>query len=144
MWVKVIVHLAVGRINMTTNAGAEVTSTSNIFGFPLGRDEAAGYEQMKERLKVAIERYFRPEFLNRLDDAIVFHSLNKDDLKKMVDIELAKIRGRMAERGMELVMTDEAKEFLIAKGYNPDYGARPLRRAIENLIENPLAEEQPA
>ncbi len=144
MWVKVIVHLAVGRINMTTNAGAEVTSTSNIFGFPLGRDEAAGYEQMKERLKVAIERYFRPEFLNRLDDAIVFHSLNKDDLKKIVDIELAKIRGPMAERGMELVMTDEAKDFLILKGYNPDYGARPLRRAIENLIENPLAEEQPA
>ncbi len=96
---------------------------------------------MKERLKVAIEKYFRPEFLNRLDDVIVFHALNKEDLKQIVDIELAKIRGRMAERGLELVLTDEAKDFLIAKGYNPDYGARPLRRAIENLIENPLAEE---
>ena len=96
---------------------------------------------MKERLKVAIEKYFRPEFLNRLDDVIVFHSLNKDNLKQIVDIELAKIRGRLADRGLELVLTDEAKEFMIAKGYNPDYGARPLRRAIENMIEDPLAEE---
>jgi ATP-dependent Clp protease ATP-binding subunit ClpC len=128
-------------IIMTTNAGAEVTSYSNIFGFDRGRDEAGSYEQMKERLKVAIEKYFRPEFLNRLDDVIVFHALNKEDLKRIVDIELTKIRGRMSERGMELVLTDEAKDFLIVKGYNPDFGARPLRRAIENLIENPLAEE---
>jgi ATP-dependent Clp protease ATP-binding subunit ClpC len=128
-------------IIMTTNAGAEVTSYTNIFGFDRGRDEAGSYEQMKERLKVAIEKYFRPEFLNRLDDVIVFHALNKEDLKRIVDIELTKIRGRMTERGMELVLTDEAKDFLILKGYNPDFGARPLRRAIENLIENPLAEE---
>ena len=128
-------------IIMTTNAGAEVTSSSNIFGFDRGRDEAGSYEQMKERLKVAIEKYFRPEFLNRLDDVIVFHSLNKQDLKQIVDIELSKIRGRMADRGLELVLTDGAKDFLIAKGYNPDYGARPLRRAIENMIENPLSEE---
>jgi ATP-dependent Clp protease ATP-binding subunit ClpC len=128
-------------IIMTTNAGAEVTSYTNIFGFDRGRDEAGSYEQMKERLKVAIEKYFRPEFLNRLDDVIVFHALSKDDLKKIVDIELSKIRSRMSERGLELVLTEEAKDFLIFKGYNPDYGARPLRRAIENLIENPLSEE---
>ena len=128
-------------IIMTTNAGAEVTSTSSMFGFDRGRDEAHSYEQMKERLKVAIEKYFRPEFLNRLDDVIVFHALQKDDLKQIVDIELSKIRGRMADRGLELVLTDEAKDYLILKGYNPDYGARPLRRAIENLIENPLSEE---
>jgi ATP-dependent Clp protease ATP-binding subunit ClpC len=128
-------------IIMTTNAGAEVTSSSNIFGFDRGRDDAASYEQMKERLKVAIEKYFRPEFLNRLDDVIVFHALNKDNLKRIVDIELAKIRGRLSDRGLQLVMTDEAKDLLIAKGYNPDYGARPLRRAVENMIENPLSEE---
>ena len=75
-------------IIMTTNAGAEVTSYTNIFGFDRGRDEAGSYEQMKERLKVAIEKYFRPEFLNRLDDVIVFHALNKEDLKQIVDIEL--------------------------------------------------------
>jgi ATP-dependent Clp protease ATP-binding subunit ClpC len=128
-------------IIMTTNAGAEVTSYTNIFGFDRGRDDSASYEQMKERLKVAIEKYFRPEFLNRLDDVIVFHALNPKDLKRIVDIELAKIRGRMSDRGLELIMSEEAKDFLIAKGYNPDYGARPLRRAIENLIENPLAED---
>ncbi len=128
-------------IIMTTNAGAEVTSYTNIFGFDRGRDDSASYEQMKERLKVAIEKYFRPEFLNRLDDVIVFHALNPKDLKRIVNIELAKIRGRMSDRGLELIMTEEAKDLLIAKGYNPDYGARPLRRAIENLIENPLAED---
>ena len=82
-------------IIMTTNAGAEVTSNTNIFGFDRGRDDAASYEQMKERLKVAIEKYFRPEFLNRLDDVIVFHSLNKENLKQIVDIELAKVRSRL-------------------------------------------------
>jgi ATP-dependent Clp protease ATP-binding subunit ClpC len=128
-------------IIMTTNAGAETTSTSNIFGFDRGRDDAASYETMKERLKVAIEKYFRPEFLNRLDDVIVFHALNKENLKQIVDIELSKVRNRLSDRGLELVLTDEAKEFIIDKGYNPDYGARPLRRAIENMVEDPLSEE---
>ncbi len=126
---------------MTTNAGAEVTQTSNIFGFDRGRDDAASYQQMKERLQVAIEKYFRPEFLNRLDDVIVFHPLNRDNLKEIIDIELSKVRARLKERGLELVLPDEAKEFIIDKGYNPDYGARPLRRAIENMIEDPLSEE---
>ncbi len=126
---------------LTTNAGAESVSTSNIFGFDRGRDDAASYETMKERVKVSIERYFRPEFLNRLDDVIVFHGLNRDNLKQIVDIELTKVRGRLRDRGLELVLSDEAKEFLIEKGFNPDYGARPLRRAIENFIEDPMSEE---
>jgi ATP-dependent Clp protease ATP-binding subunit ClpC len=125
---------------MTTNAGAEATSSSSNFGFGRNMDSAANYEQMKERLKVAIEKYFRPEFLNRLDDVIVFHSLTKDDLKRIVDIELSKVRSRLKERGYELVLTDEAKDYVIEKGYNPDYGARPLRRGIENMIEDPMAE----
>jgi ATP-dependent Clp protease ATP-binding subunit ClpC len=130
-------------IIMTTNAGAEVTSVNADFGFARGRslDEVTTYEAMKERLKVAIEKYFRPEFLNRLDDVIVFHSLTKENLKQIVDIELSKVRGRLTDRGLELVMTDDAKEFVIAKGFNPDYGARPLRRSIENFIEDPLSEE---
>jgi ATP-dependent Clp protease ATP-binding subunit ClpC len=128
-------------IIMTTNAGAEATSSSSIFGFDRGRDEASSYEEMKERLKVAIEKYFRPEFLNRLDDTIVFHSLTKDDLKRIIDIELAKVRGRLKDRGLDLVLTEPARDFLIEKGFNSDYGARPLRRAIENLIEDPLSEE---
>ncbi len=106
-------------IIMTTNAGAEVTSYTNIFGFDRGRDEAGSYEQMKERLKVAIEKYFRPEFLNRLDDVIVFHALNKEDLKQIVDIELAKIRGRMSERGMELVLDRRGQGLLDREGLQP-------------------------
>lgn len=128
-------------IIMTTNAGAESIATSNVFGFDRGRDDAASYETMKERLKVSIERYFRPEFLNRLDDIIVFHSLTREDLKRIVEIELAKVRSRLKDRGLELILSDEAKEFIIDKGYNPDYGARPLRRAIENMIEDPLSED---
>ncbi len=128
-------------IIMTTNAGAESTSTNSVFGFGKAQDDAASYEQMKERLSVSIERYFRPEFLNRLDDVIVFHSLTKDNLKQIVDIELVKVRGRLRDRGLELNLTDESKEFIIEKGFNADYGARPLRRAIENLIEDPLSEE---
>ena len=130
-------------IIMTTNAGAEVTSYTNIFGFDRGRDEAASYEQMKERLKVAIEKYFRPEFLNRIDDVIVFHALNKDDLKTIVDIELAKIRGRMSDRGLELVLTDEAKDFLIVKGYNPDYGRTPAAARHRKPDRKPAQRRDP-
>ncbi|MDB5349838.1 MAG: ATPase with chaperone, ATP-binding subunit [Planctomycetota bacterium] len=128
-------------IIMTTNAGAESTSTNSVFGFGRSQDDAASYEQMKERLAVSIERYFRPEFLNRLDDVIVFHQLNKDNLKQIVDIELSKVRSRLRDRGLELLLTEAAKDYIIEKGFNADYGARPLRRAIENMIEDPLSEE---
>ena len=87
---------------------------------------------MKEQLKEEMEKHFRPEFLNRLDDMIVFRSLTKDDLKQIVDIELGKVRKRLKDHGLELVLTDEAKELIIEKGCNPDFGARPLRRAIES------------
>jgi ATP-dependent Clp protease ATP-binding subunit ClpC len=126
---------------MTTNAGAETISDRNQFGFGGVNDDASNYEEMKNRLKGSIEKYFRPEFLNRLDDIIVFHSLNRDNLKQIIDIETSKVRGRLKERGYELVITPGAREFLIDKGFNPEYGARPLRRSIENLIEDPLSEK---
>ncbi len=126
---------------MTTNAGAEAISPTNSFGFPGNRDDASSYERMKGNLMEAIKRYFRPEFLNRLDDTIVFHSLGRPDLKKIVDIELSKVKARLKERGLDLIMTDDSREFLIDKGFNPDYGARPLRRSIENFIEDPMSEE---
>ena len=84
---------------------------------------------------------FRPEFLNRVDDVIVFRHLDSNDLKEVVELELSKVRERLGERGLKLMLTDEAKSFLIKKGSNTDFGARPLRRAIENYVEDPLSEE---
>jgi ATP-dependent Clp protease ATP-binding subunit ClpC len=125
---------------MTTNAGAEAIKNESAFGFQKP-EENANYESMKTRVKEQIERHFRPEFLNRLDDVIVFHHLTVNDLKQVIDLELSKVRGRLEERGLKLVLTDEAKKFLIKKGSDTDFGARPLRRAIENFVEDPLSEE---
>ncbi len=125
---------------MTTNIGAEQITGRVSFGFGK-QDEQATYEKMKETLKENMEREFRPEFLNRLDDIIVFRSLTKDDMTHIIDIELAKVRDRLQEKGLELVLTDEAKEVLIDKGYNREFGARPLRRAIEHFLEDPLSED---
>ena len=127
---------------MTTNTGAEQISGKQEFGLHglARRNEEATYEAMKQKLKVEMERNFRPEFLNRVDDIIVFRSLTKDNLKHIIDIELTKVSKRLKEKNLTLVMTDEAKEFLIEKGTSLDYGARPLRRAIEHHLEDPLAE----
>jgi ATP-dependent Clp protease ATP-binding subunit ClpC len=125
---------------LTTNAGADAIKNESAFGFQRP-DGDASYESMKARVMDQIERVFRPEFLNRLDDTIIFRHLTKEDLKKVIDYELAKVRERLKERGFELLLTDETKEFIINKGSNLDYGARPLRRAIEQRVEDPLAEE---
>ena len=125
---------------MTTNAGAEAIKNESAFGFQKP-DSDASYESMKTRVMEQIERVFRPEFLNRLDDTIIFRHLTKEDLKSVIDYELAKVRERLLERGLAIELTDEAKEFLVKKGSNLDYGARPLRRALEQRIEDPLSEE---
>ncbi len=96
---------------------------------------------MKERLKHVIEREFKPEFIGRIDEIVVFRKLTRDDLKKIVDIELSKVCNRLAERGLKLELTDEAREFIIDKGGDTDYGARPLRRSVSTYIEDPLSEE---
>jgi ATP-dependent Clp protease ATP-binding subunit ClpC len=126
---------------MTTNAGAEAIKNESEFGFGRGGDQDSSYDGMKARVMDRIERVFRPEFLNRLDDVIVFRHLNKEDLKQVIDLELSKVRERLLERGLKLELSDDAKEFLIKKGSNTDFGARPLRRAVENFIEDPLSEE---
>jgi ATP-dependent Clp protease ATP-binding subunit ClpC len=125
---------------MTTNAGAEQITNRNPLGFGK-KDIETTYEKMKETLKQALEAHFRPEFLNRLDDIIVFRPLTREDLQQIVDIELDKVYKRLAEKGLKLQLTPEAREFLIDKGYSPEFGARPLRRAIEHLVEDPLSEE---
>jgi ATP-dependent Clp protease ATP-binding subunit ClpC len=125
---------------MTTNIGAseiQGKQTFHIFG---RKDEAATYQKMKEMLKGEMEKAFRPEFLNRLDDVIVFRSLTKEDLKNIIDIELAKVMKRLRDKGLVMDLTDEAKEVIIEKGSSLEFGARPLRRAIENLLEDPLSE----
>jgi ATP-dependent Clp protease ATP-binding subunit ClpC len=125
---------------MTTNAGAEAIKNESAFGFQKPDDDAS-YENMKQRVSERIERVFRPEFLNRVDDVIVFRHLTIEDLKQVVDLELGKVRERLSERGLKLSLSDEAKKFLIKKGSNTDFGARPLRRSIENFVEDPLSEE---
>ncbi len=125
---------------MTTNAGAEAIKNETAFGFQKPDDDAS-YENMKARVGERIEKVFRPEFLNRVDDVIVFRHLTIEDLKSVVDLELGKVRERLGERGLKLKLSDEAKKFLIRKGSNTDFGARPLRRSIENFVEDPLSEE---
>jgi ATP-dependent Clp protease ATP-binding subunit ClpC len=125
---------------MTTNAGAEAIKNESDFGFRKAEGDAS-YDSMKERVTERIEKVFRPEFLNRLDDLIVFRHLTKEDLKSVIDIELSKVRNRLADRGLKLILTDAAKEFVIKKGSNLDFGARPLRREIEQRVEDPLSEE---
>jgi ATP-dependent Clp protease ATP-binding subunit ClpC len=125
---------------MTSNIGAEVLKTQTTLGFRKVTVDAS-YEAMKELLMKEVEKHFRPEFLNRLDDVIVFRALTRDDLKEIVKIEMGNISQRMADRGIKLILTPEAIEFLIDKGYNPDFGARPLRRALEKFVEDPLSEQ---
>lgn len=124
---------------MTSNIGAELIKNQSGFGFGKKTPEA-NYDKMKEMLTKEVERQFRPEFLNRLDDTIVFKALTRENLQTIVDYELLKVFKRLTEHGLKLEVAEQAKEFLIDKGYNPEFGARPLRRAIEHYIEDPLSE----
>jgi ATP-dependent Clp protease ATP-binding subunit ClpC len=125
---------------MTSNIGAEVIRDSAGLGFRK-RSEQNDYETMKKQLGDEVEKHFRPEFLNRLDDVIVFRSLTREDLREIVDLELDKVRKRVRAQDLEMVVKPAAVDLLIEEGYNPQFGARPLRRAIERLIEDPLSEK---
>jgi len=125
---------------MTTNAGAEAIKNESSFGFQKPDDDTS-YENMKDRVQEQIEKVFRPEFLNRVDDVIVFRHLTEHDLGSVVELELSKVRERLLERGLKLMLSETAKGLLIKRGSNLDFGARPLRRAIENHVEDPLSEE---
>jgi ATP-dependent Clp protease ATP-binding subunit ClpC len=127
-------------IIMTSNVGADIMRKNMVMGFGVKSDES-NYEQMKEKMLAEAKRIFKPEFMNRLDDLIVFHSLTRDDLTKIVDIEVAKVLTRLKPREITFRLTPEASAFLIEKGYDPAYGARPLRRAVERFLEDPMAEE---
>ena len=127
---------------MTSNIGADLIKNQGGSGFGFGkRDAETNYQKMKDILHKEAERFFRPEFLNRLDDLIVFESLKRDDLQTIVKYELKKVFGRLEEKGLTLELADDAQEFLIEKGYDIEFGARPLRRAIERYVEDPLSEQ---
>ncbi|MCG3129015.1 MAG: Negative regulator of genetic competence ClpC/MecB [Phycisphaerae bacterium] len=126
---------------MTSNVGADRIMNQDPFGF-VKRDENVTYQKMKEMLKGELERAFRPEFLNRVDEIVVFHKLTDVDLNSIIDLEMKKVTTRLRERhGLELELTPDARQFLIEKGTDEKFGARPLRRALENLVEDPLSEE---
>ena len=125
---------------MTSNIGADRIMSSDPFGF-MKRDEDINYQKMKDMLVNELERNFRPEFINRIDEVVVFHKLMHDDMINIVDLELAKVCKRLRQRGLTIELTAEAKEFLVKKGTDEKFGARPLRRTISTMIEDPLSED---
>ena len=124
---------------MTSNIGADLIKGGAGFGFGK-RAAVQDHDKMRTALMHEAEKFFRPEFINRLDEIIVFRPLVKDDLNHIIELELSKVRQRLGEKGMKMELDQAAKDFLIDKGYNPDFGARPLRRALGTYIEDPLAE----
>ncbi|MGH7940765.1 MAG: ATP-dependent Clp protease ATP-binding subunit, partial [Limisphaerales bacterium] len=127
-------------ILMTSNVGSDTIKRQSTLGFSPITDEAT-YEKMRERILDESKRTFRPEFLNRLDDVIVFRSFTREDLIQIMNLEIEKVLQRLRHKNMKVELDETAKEFLVEKGYNPDFGARPMRRAVERYLEDPLAEE---
>ncbi|TKJ47890.1 ATP-dependent Clp protease ATP-binding subunit ClpC [Candidatus Aerophobetes bacterium Ae_b3a] len=126
---------------MTSNLGAEQIVRGSNLGFQAEKEGTLSYEEMKNRVMSELKRSFRPEFLNRLDEVIVFHALNKKEVKKIVDMLLEEKKELLQEREMNIEITQEARNLIAQEGYDPDFGARPLRRAIQKLIDNSLSEE---
>ncbi|MDI3298932.1 MAG: ATP-dependent Clp protease ATP-binding subunit [Bacillota bacterium] len=126
---------------LTSNVGQDILRRQAALGFRPNEDEEYGYKQMRDRILDEVRKTFRPEFLNRIDDIIVFHPLNRENIRRIVDLMLKQVEGRLKELGLTLEVSERAKEILVDEGYNPEFGARPLRRAITRLVEDPLSEE---
>ena len=127
-------------ILLTSNVGADRLQKGSAMGFT-SPDEEEDYTRMKENLTEEAKKVFRPEFLNRFDDILVFRSLGKEELKNILELELDKVRKRLIERNIQFELDDSARDLLLEKGYDPTYGARPMRRAVEKYLEDPMAEE---
>lgn len=125
---------------MTSNIGTREVGKGKSMGFQKG-DQKAGFEQIKARITDALKKTFNPEFLNRLDEIVIFHPLGKKEMLKIIDILLVEIGQRVADKGMSVTLTREAKDLLIEKGFDPVFGARPLRRALQKYFEDPLSDE---
>jgi len=125
---------------MTSNIGAAAISKNQTLGFSIGDESGLSYEDMKERVMGELKKIFRPELLNRIDEVIVFHKLAKEEIIQIVDLLMKRVREQMAAHEVSIELTQGAKELLVEKGYDPAMGARPLRRAIQRHIEDPLAD----
>lgn len=128
-------------IIMTSNLGAEQIMKGGGLGFSAQSGDESSSEKIQEKLLDMAKKRFKPEFINRIDEVIVFRKLQKEDLHKIVEIEIEKVRERLLNMGLELKLCEDAIDFIIERGYQPEYGARPLRRAIERQLEDPIAEE---
>ena len=126
---------------MTSNVGAESVRNAKVVGFTSRADSEADYEKMKERMLDQMKHTFRPEFLNRIDETIVFQSLTESELKEIVDLLMEELKTRVTENGFSLHVSDSAKDLILKKGYDPAFGARPLKRAIQRLVEDTVSEE---
>ena len=127
-------------IILTSNVGANIMQKNSSLGFGVGMDVEADYNELRDRVLDEMKKQFRPEFLNRIGDIVLFKSLTKADMHKIVELELNKLRARLAEKNLSLALTQSALDFLITKGWDEKYGARPLKRAIEREVEDALAE----
>ncbi|MEA2455164.1 MAG: ATP-dependent Clp protease ATP-binding subunit ClpC, partial [Thermoleophilaceae bacterium] len=127
---------------MTSNIGASEIAKNTTLGFAVKEDDTGiSYDDMKNRIMGELKKVFRPEFINRIDEVIVFHKLTKDEISNIVELLLKRIRESLAERELSLNLSDDAADLLVEKGWDPSMGARPLRRAIQRYIEDPLADE---
>jgi ATP-dependent Clp protease ATP-binding subunit ClpC len=125
---------------MTSNIGAATISKNQSLGFAMGDETGLSYEEMKDRIMGELKKVFRPELLNRIDEVIVFHKLTKEEIKTIVDFMMKRVKEQMTQHETAIELTEGAKELLVDKGYDPAMGARPLRRAIQRFIEDPLAD----
>ena len=128
-------------IIMTSNLGTRDIQKGTTLGFSPGGDQEVTYEKMKDKVIEELKRSFRPEFLNRIDEIIVFHSLSREDVKSIVDLMIRRVEEQLQSKDVEIELTDRAKEVLAEKGYDPALGARPLRRTIQRMVEDPLSEK---
>jgi ATP-dependent Clp protease ATP-binding subunit ClpC len=129
---------------MTSNIGADMIKNQTSLGFAMKRDEATeerlSYEDMRKKLNESLKRAFRPEFINRMDSVVIFRSLNKEDIQKIVSLELSKVSERLVEHNLVLTASEEALASLATMGYDSEFGARPLRRVIQQKVEDPLSD----
>jgi ATP-dependent Clp protease ATP-binding subunit ClpC len=132
-------------IVMTSNVGADMIKRQSALGFNIRRDESLeerlAYDEMQKKLTDQLKKVFRPEFLNRVDATIVFRALSRDEIHQIVELEVGKVVKRLTEHQLTIDITTEAKDYISEKGYHPDYGARPLKRVIQQKIEDVLSDK---